>query len=156
MEAVVFCGIQGSGKSGFYQERFYLTHVRINLDMLRTRHREALLLKACLEGKTRFVVDNTNPTVEDRARYVAPARAAGFRVCCYWFASTIEDALARNAARPAPQRVPISGVFGTHQRMQLPSYAEGFDELKRVRLVGAPGAEAFLVEDWREGMDPGD
>lgn len=31
MEAVVFVGIQGSGKSSFYQERFCRTHVRLDL-----------------------------------------------------------------------------------------------------------------------------
>ncbi len=38
MEAVVFCGIQGSGKTSFYRERLLATHVRISLDLLRTRH----------------------------------------------------------------------------------------------------------------------
>ena len=37
MEAVIFVGIQGSGKSSYYKERFFRTHFRINLDMLRTR-----------------------------------------------------------------------------------------------------------------------
>ena len=56
MEAVIFVGIQASGKSTFYKERFFDTHVRLNLDMLRTRHREKLLLRACLEGKQPFVL----------------------------------------------------------------------------------------------------
>jgi len=37
MEAVIFVGLQAAGKSTFYRERFFDTHVRINLDMLRTR-----------------------------------------------------------------------------------------------------------------------
>ena len=40
MEAVILIGIQGAGKSTFYKDRFFNTHVRINLDMLKTRHRE--------------------------------------------------------------------------------------------------------------------
>ena len=52
MEAVLFIGIQATGKSSFYLERFFRTHVRFNGDMLRTRHREELLVQACLEGKT--------------------------------------------------------------------------------------------------------
>ena len=39
-EAAVFCGIQGSGKTTFYRARFAATHARINLDELKTRHRE--------------------------------------------------------------------------------------------------------------------
>jgi predicted kinase len=40
MEAVIFVGIQASGKSTFYCQRFFATHMRISLDMLRTRRRE--------------------------------------------------------------------------------------------------------------------
>jgi hypothetical protein len=80
MEAVIFTGIQAVGKSLFYKERFFTTHVRINLDMLKTRHREKLLLKACLEMKQPFVVDNTNPTIDNRKRYIGPAKQAGFQI----------------------------------------------------------------------------
>ena len=70
MEAVIFVGVQGSGKTTLYLERFFTTHVRLSLDMLRTRNRERLLLDACIEAKQPFVIDNTNPTVEERARYI--------------------------------------------------------------------------------------
>src|SRR5919202_3032505 len=112
MEAVIFVGIQASGKSSFYRERFFRTHVRLSLDMLRTRHRERLLLRACLEAKQPFVVDNTNPRAADRARYVEPARAAGFRIVGYYFPAALGEALARNAARPPAERVPAKGVAG--------------------------------------------
>ena len=48
MEAVIFVGLQAAGKSSFFVERFFQTHVRINMDMLRTRHRERTLTQACL------------------------------------------------------------------------------------------------------------
>ncbi len=44
MEAVIFIGIQATGKSIFYKDRFFKTHIRINLDMLRTMNREALFI----------------------------------------------------------------------------------------------------------------
>src|ERR671926_345106 len=100
MEAVIFIGVQASGKSSFYKERFFRTHVRISLDMLRTRHRERLLLGACLAAQQPFVVDNTNPTPAARARYVVPARAAGFHVVGYYFQTALAGAIRRNAARP--------------------------------------------------------
>jgi hypothetical protein len=43
-QAVIFIGVQASGKSTFYMDRFFRTHMRINLDMLHTRNRERLLL----------------------------------------------------------------------------------------------------------------
>jgi hypothetical protein len=36
MHAILLIGLQASGKSTFFRERFSDTHVRINLDMLRT------------------------------------------------------------------------------------------------------------------------
>ena len=49
MELVIFTGLQASGKTTFYGTRFRDSHVRINLDMLKTRHREELLVKAVEE-----------------------------------------------------------------------------------------------------------
>ena len=147
MEAVIFIGVQGSGKSSFYLARFYRTHVRINLDMLRTRHREGLLLSACVEGKTRFVVDNTNTTAAERARYIAPARAARFQVVGYYFRSSLPDALRRNSLRPENERVPEKGIIGTYKRLQLPGPAEGFDALYYVTVDEF--TKGFTLEEWQ-------
>lgn len=145
MEAIIFIGIQASGKSTFYRERFFDTHVRISLDMLRTRNRERLLLEACLRGQQPFVIDNTNVTAAERARYLAPAREAGFRTVGYFFEPDPRGAFARNAQRAEPRRVPPAGLFGTLKRLEPPTPAEGFDELHRVH-VPAPGE--FAVEAW--------
>jgi len=45
VEAVIFVGIQATGKSSFYRKHFFDTYVRINLDMLKTRYRERLLVR---------------------------------------------------------------------------------------------------------------
>lgn len=147
MEAVLFMGLQGAGKSTFYQERFFTSHVRVNLDMLRTRPRERRLVQACLEAGQAFVVDNTNPTRADRERYRGPARAAGFRVVGYYFQSRVEDCQRRNDQRPAGQRVPAIAIRGTAGRMELPGREEGFDELFYVRIAEGGG---FVVEEWQD------
>ena len=46
MQLLLFCGVQASGKSSYYKAHFADTHIRLNLDMLRTRHREALLFQS--------------------------------------------------------------------------------------------------------------
>ena len=145
MEAVIFFGIQASGKSSFYRERFFDTHLRINLDMLGTRNRETILMRACIEAKQPFVVDNTNPTVEERARYIEPAHSGGFRVCGYYFDSPVGETLARNSRRTGKARVPEKGVIGTRKRLRSPGYEEGFDEIYRV-LIDEAGS--FVVEEW--------
>jgi predicted kinase len=143
MEAVVFCGVQGSGKTSLYRDRFLETHVRISMDLLHTRRREEAFLALCLESGQRFVVDNTNPTPTDRRRYVEPARAAGFRVLGYLVEVDPAEALARNAARPARRRVHVAGVLGTGRRLVRPTLEEGFDELWHA--TAAPGG-AWRVE----------
>ena len=60
MTAIILIGIPASGKSTFCKERLFDTHLRLNLDMLKTRHREKLLLQACIAAQQPFVVDNTN------------------------------------------------------------------------------------------------
>jgi len=129
MEAIVLCGVQGSGKSTFYRDRFLETHVRVSLDLLRTRTREAAFLKLCLDTRQPFVVDNTNPTPAERRRYVEPARAAGFRVIGYLVEVDPAVALARNAERAGRARISERGVLGTAKRFIRPSPEEGFDEL---------------------------
>ena len=135
MEAVIFIGIQGSGKSTFYRERFFDTHVRINLDMLRTRQREQLLFNACLSAQQSFVIDNTNPTKSDRARYMAPARAAGFRVVAYLFKSSVRDAIQRNNQRKLKAKIPPAAIAGTFKKLEPPSLEEGFDEIFTVEIA---------------------
>lgn len=139
MEAILLCGLQASGKSTFYKARFADTHVRINLDMLRTRRREALLLDACLAAGARFVIDNTNPTRDDRRRYIAPALAAGFSVAGYYFRATVPEVLRRNAARSDKAPIPEAGVRGTASRLQVPSPDEGFHRLWAVAVDEAAG-----------------
>ena len=85
MEAVIFIGIPGSGKSTFFYQRFFETHIHINLDNLKTRHREMILIEDCITKKHSFVVDNTNITTAERFRYIPLAREAGFRVVGYVF-----------------------------------------------------------------------
>jgi predicted kinase len=129
MEAVVLCGLQGSGKTTLYRERFLDTHVRVSMDLLRTRPREAAFVELCLQLRQRFVVDNTNPTPADRRRYVEPARAMGFRVIGYLVEVDRALALARNAQRSGRARVPVAGVVGTDRRLIRPTPEEGFDDL---------------------------
>jgi hypothetical protein len=149
VEAVIFVGIQAVGKSSFYRERFFDTHLRINLDMLKTRYRERILLRACLDAKQPFVVDNTNPSVEERARYIEIARTGGFRLVGYYFRSPPKEALTRNARRTGKARIPDKGILGTHKRLRVPRLEEGFDELYYVHIDGAGG---FVVEEWSDEL----
>ena len=143
MEAVILIGIQGAGKSSFYRERFFSSHLRISLDMLKTRYRETLLVQACILAKQPFVVDNTNVLAAERARYIEPAREAGFRVVGYFFPPDVRASIARNKQRKGREVIPVPGIVGMAKRLQEPQASEGFDRLYVVRLT--EGNE-FVVE----------
>jgi len=146
MEGIVFVGLQGSGKSSFFKERFFSTYVRISLDLLKTRHREQRFLDACLATEQRFVIDNTNPTQEERARYIEAAKAARYTVVGYYFQSRVEDCLRRNSERPETERVPDVAILSSAKKLKLPTWEEGFDQLYYVRLED----RRFIVEEWRD------
>lgn len=144
MEAILFCGIQATGKSTFFKERFFKSHVRISLDLLKTRHREERFLEVCLQTQQSFVVDNTNPSKADRSRYIQTARTHKYKVIGYYFRSRIQEALVRNQTRSGKERIPEAGLKGTFNRLELPGPDEGFDELYFVEIVD----NSFIVKPW--------
>ena len=104
-------------------------------------------MQVCIQTQQPFVVDNTNPTREDRHKYIEAAKAAGFRVVGYYFQSQIEGCKRRNEGRDGGQRVPLAGVLGTYSRLEIPTLDEGFDELHYVR-IGVD--KIFIVEEWAD------
>jgi predicted kinase len=147
MQAVILIGVQATGKSTYFKERFIDTHVRINLDMLRTRHREGILLNACLQSKQSFVVDNMNLLIEDRKRYILPAKAAHFEVVGYYFQSGISDSLRRNQLRTGRQKILEVGIRAAHNKLQIPTLDEGFDKLYYVKI---DSSDSFIVDEWHD------
>lgn len=146
MKLIIFIGIQATGKSEFYKRNLYKTHIRINLDMLKTRKREDILLEACIRAKQSFVIDNTNPTAKDRSKYIKPAKEAGFKIIGYYFKSSVADAISRNSKRSGPERVPTPAILDTHKKLEPPLLREGFDELWYVRIDENGD---FVVEEYK-------
>jgi len=163
MELVILIGLQASGKSTFAAERFAATHVHVSKDRLRNnarpeRRQRELVAEALAAGRS-VVVDNTNPTAEDRAALIALGREYGARVVGYYFTSPVKGSLARNARREGRARVPDVAIFATRKRLAPPRYAEGFDALYAVRIVDegggagegvSEGEKQFEGSDWRE------
>ncbi|WP_028981909.1 AAA family ATPase [Sporocytophaga myxococcoides] len=146
MEAVIFCGIQASGKSTFFKDKFFKTHVRISMDLLRTRNRERLFLETCLKTQQPFVVENTNPTRVDREKYISMARERDYKVIGYYFKTNLKDALERNSCRDGKECVPEVGIKATLKKFELPSLDEGFDKLYCVEIINGE----FILKDWSD------
>ena len=91
------------------------------------------------------VVDNTNPTVEDRRPIIEAARAAGASVVGYWLESSVDRSLALNAGRQGRKRVPDVGILATAGRLAPPTRQEGFDSIFIVKMAPPDG---FTVSEW--------
>jgi predicted kinase len=144
LECVILIGLPASGKSTFFRERFAATHDHVSKDLLRgirqpERRQQQLLRKSLSAGRS-VVVDNTNPTIANRAELIAIAREHGARVKGYYFETDAADAVRRNRLREGRARVPDVAIFTIRKRLQPPSMAEGFDELWHVRLDEAKSA----------------
>ena len=144
-ELVIFVGLQASGKSTFFRGRFAATHEHVSKDLFRNNRnrnrRQGQLVEAALRSGRPVVVDNTNPTVEDRRPLIELGREFGARVVGYHFDSGVRECLARNARREGKARVPDVAIFATATRLAPPSREEGFDELYHVR----PNGPAFEI-----------
>ncbi|ALJ01048.1 AAA family ATPase [Rufibacter tibetensis] len=146
MEGIIFMGLQASGKSTFYKQRFFNSHVRISMDLLRTRNRERLFLQLCLKTSAKLVIDNTNPRKEDRAGYIAQLKERRYQVVAYFFQTSVQDALARNSAREGRDKVKDIALYDVRKKLEPPSFEEGFDQIYSVRIQD----DDFIVEEWRK------
>ena len=141
--AVIFIGVQASGKTTFYR-KYFQDYVHVNLDTLKRRSRENTLLAKCIENGESFVVDNTNPTREVRQKYFDVLKDTDYEIHGYYFESSIEDCLERNSKREGKARIPDVGVRATYKKLEFPSYEEGFDKLYYVAIDG----DGYRVCEW--------
>ena len=146
MTIVILMGIQGSGKSEFYRKYLASRYVHVNLDTLHTRNKEKALIEECIAEGKNFAVDNTNPTKEDRKRYIDIAKANGYRIIGYFMESKLKECIARNNLRTGKAKLPAKAIACTSNKLELPGYDEGFDELY---FVANDGVE-MQISEWRE------
>ncbi|OAI54374.1 kinase [Planctomycetaceae bacterium SCGC AG-212-F19] len=151
MELVIFIGLQGAGKSSFYRTRFADSHALVSKDRFRNNRRpgrrQRHLIDGALQAGQSVVVDNTNPTVHDRAELIELARGHGATVVGYYFESRLEHCLERNRLRIGKERVPEVGLVNVAKKLEWPDYSEGFDRLYYVRLAGD---QKFVVQEWAD------
>ncbi len=144
-QAILFIGIQASGKTTFFNQMLSDgTYTHISLDDLHTRNKEIQELSVCLECGKSFVIDNTNPEISDRARYIQKAKEYGYHVIGLFFQSRVRDCVLRNERRGC--KVPPKAIASTSNKLQMPSMAEGFDELFFVRIDD----NDFEITTWKE------
>jgi predicted kinase len=146
-ELIVFSGLQASGKTTFYRERFATSHVHVSKDHWpNARNKEARqrrLVDDHLRAGRSVVVDNTNPTPAEREPLIAIARAAGARAVSYAFITAVSEAVQRNALRAGRARISDAGIYSVAKRLCPVLASEGFDRRFVVQLTD----QGFIVTD---------
>lgn len=131
-QAIIFIGLQGSGKTTYFSKHFARTHAHASRDIQQTPERERAFLNECLRSGRSFVIDDTNATRAVRAPYIRDAKAAGFAVLCYFFDTPVRTAIGRNNHRKDKKPVPVPAILRTAKRLEPPSLDEGFDEIQTI------------------------
>jgi predicted kinase len=131
-EAVIFTGLQGSGKTTYYNEHFAVTHVHVSRDVLQSAGREASLIRECLQAGRSFVVDNTYGSRAQRASYIQLAKTGGFTVRSLFFDVPVRTAIGRNNHRSDKKPIPVPAILRARKQLEPPSLEEGFDEIQTV------------------------
>lgn len=132
-EAVIFTGLQGSGKTTHYQEHFSATHVHVSLDVQGTAERQRAVLQEAFAAGKSLVVDNTNATRAARASFIAQSKVAGYRVVGCFFDVPVRTAIGRNNHRKDKKAIPVPAILRSAKQLQPPSEEEGFDEIRVIR-----------------------
>lgn len=154
MQLVIFIGLQASGKSTFFRTHLAATHDYVSKDLLRNNkkpsRRQAQLIEAALQAGHSVVIDNTNPTVEDRASLIQLGSLYHAEIVGFYFESEVSCCLERNRQRFGKERVPDVAIYATIKKLTRPSYIEGFDRLFSVRIADK---DNFEVCAWVEDED---
>ncbi|WP_294245205.1 AAA family ATPase [uncultured Chryseobacterium sp.] len=130
---IIFTGIPASGKSSFYKELFFNSHLRISMDLLNTRNKENKLLQYGFETQSRMVIDNTNVTRESRKNYIESAKQNRYQIIGYFFESPVLDCLERNKNRK--DSINETGIRAKYKELEKPDYTEGFDKIFSVKII---------------------
>lgn len=132
-EAIIFVGLQGSGKTTYFNQHFAGTHDHISRDVQKALDRELAIMRDCLSAGRSFVIDDTNATRASRAPFVREPKAAGFKLIAYFFDTPVRTAIGRNNHRKDKKPIPVPAILRAAKTLQPPDADEGFDEVHFVK-----------------------
>lgn len=139
LEMVIFVGFPASGKSTFAKMHFEPAgYIHINRDTLGSWQKCAQLCKKSLSSGKSVVVDNTNPDIESRKRYIEIARQMIVPCRCFRFTASLNHARHNEKFRVMIQKSkPVNDIIMHSYKKKFvePSISEGFTEILKVNFV---------------------
>lgn len=139
-EVVILVGFPGAGKSFLAENHFApLGYVVANRDTVGTWQKcVSILEKSVQEGK-HVLIDNTNPDVESRKRYITAAKKMNIPVRCFILNVTKDHSRHNNKFREfsgADHSKVSDMIYHSYgSKYEEPSLAEGFEDIVRVNFV---------------------
>lgn len=141
-EVIVAVGFPASGKSTFFQTHIIPKgYVYVNRDTMGTWQKCVAACERALKEGRSVAVDNTNPDLESRKRYLDVAKAAGVPCRCFQFTATLHQAKHNNRFREmAPsdtKHLKVNDmVFNSYKKnFVAPTLSEGFGEILQIHFV---------------------
>lgn len=141
-EVIVAVGFPASGKSTFFHTHVIPKgYVYVNRDTLGSWQKCVSACERALKEGRSVAVDNTNPDLESRKRYVDVAKAAGVSCRCFQFSASLEQAKHNNRFREmAPsdsKHAKVNDmVFHSYRKhFVAPSLSEGFSEILQIHFI---------------------
>lgn len=97
LEVIILVGFPGAGKTHFVKTHLIPAgYVHINRDFLGTWAKCANAMTTALKNKQKVVVDNTNPDVKSRKKYIDLAKTFTSTVRCFIMKTTMDHAKHNN------------------------------------------------------------
>ncbi|KAM4652463.1 bifunctional polynucleotide phosphatase/kinase isoform 1-T3 [Discoglossus pictus] len=151
-EVVVAVGFPGAGKSTFLKEHLIPKgYAYANRDTLGSWQKCVAACEEALKNGKRIVIDNTNPDVQSRSRYIDCAKQFSVPARCFFFSAPIELAKHNNRFREmtytGKEHVHVNDmVINSYKsKFVLPSDSEGFSEIVKIHFV--PSFKDQQLED---------
>ncbi|XP_015277223.1 PREDICTED: bifunctional polynucleotide phosphatase/kinase [Gekko japonicus] len=139
-ELVLAVGFPAAGKSTFVKQHLVPAgYAYANRDTLGSWQKCVAVCQSALQAGKSAVVDNTNPDLESRRRYIDCAKALGVPCRCFLFTASLEQAKHNNRFREMTEKehVPVNSiVLNTYKSNYVePSLEEGFAEIIKIHFV---------------------
>ncbi|XP_046581207.1 uncharacterized protein F21D5.5-like [Haliotis rubra] len=140
-EVVLMVGPPACGKSTLRKQ--YLEkngYVTVNRDTMGTVEKCIKAAKEALSSGKSVVVDNTNPSVDARSRFIALAEDEGIPCRCFWMQTSPEvynhlNLVRQNQTNGEVRRIPGVGYAVFKKNFQAPTKDEGFSEILKIDFV---------------------